>query len=90
MTVISVGVNWASVASPTLGCSIEISRDIYMHVFNCLWKNNTKKMYVKMRWRNYIVQTRASSKISFESDTRHGQWVRRYGYSSSLGREYPM
>ena len=22
--------NWASEASPTLGCSIEISRDIYM------------------------------------------------------------
>ena len=25
-------VNWASEASPTLGCSIEISRDIYVHV----------------------------------------------------------
>ena len=25
-------VNWASEASPTLGCSIEISRDIYMYV----------------------------------------------------------
>ena len=24
--------NWASEASPTLGCSIEISRDIYMYV----------------------------------------------------------
>ena len=24
--------NWASEASPTLGCSIEISRDIYMSV----------------------------------------------------------
>ena len=24
--------NWGSEASPTLGCSIEISRDIYMHV----------------------------------------------------------
>ena len=24
--------NWASEASPTLGCSIEISRDIYMCV----------------------------------------------------------
>ena len=25
--------NWASEASPTLGCSIEISRDIYMYVY---------------------------------------------------------
>ena len=25
-------INWASEASPTLGCSIEISRDIYMYV----------------------------------------------------------
>ena len=24
--------DWASEASPTLGCSIEISRDIYMYV----------------------------------------------------------
>ena len=24
---------WASEASPTLGCSIEISRDIYMYVY---------------------------------------------------------
>ena len=25
--------NWASEASPTLGCSIEISRDIYIRVY---------------------------------------------------------
>ena len=25
--------NWASEASPTLGCSIEILRDIYMYVY---------------------------------------------------------
>ena len=24
---------WASEASPTLGCSIEISRDIYMYIY---------------------------------------------------------
>ena len=48
-----------SEASPTLGCSIEISRDIYiyMYVFDCLWENNTKKLYAKMRGRNYVVQT---------------------------------
>ena len=26
-------VNWASEASPTLGCSIEISRDIYIYIY---------------------------------------------------------
>ena len=26
-------VNWASEASPTLGCSIEISRDIYICIY---------------------------------------------------------
>ena len=26
-------VYWASEASPTLGCSIEISRDIYMYIY---------------------------------------------------------
>ena len=26
-------INWASEASPTLGCSIEISRDIYIYVY---------------------------------------------------------
>ena len=25
--------NWASEASPTLGCSIEISRDIYIYIY---------------------------------------------------------
>ena len=29
---ISNDLNWASEASPTLGCSIEISRDIYIYV----------------------------------------------------------
>ena len=54
-------------------CSIEISRDIYiyvcmyvcMYVFDCLWENNTKKSYAKMRGQNYIVQTCACSKSSF-------------------------
>ena len=26
-------INWASEASPTLGCSIEISRDIYIYIY---------------------------------------------------------
>ena len=28
--------NWASEASPTLGCSIEISRDIYICMYICM------------------------------------------------------
>ena len=35
---------------------------ICRYVFNCLWENNTKKLYAKMRGRNYVVQTRACSK----------------------------
>ena len=45
--------NWASEASPTLGCSIEISRDIYM----CMCLSWSKK-----RRRKYVGQTRACSK----------------------------
>ena len=44
-------------------------RMIYMYVcryvFDCLWENNTKKSYAKMRGWNYVVQTRARSKSSF-------------------------
>ena len=45
-----LGCNWASEASPTLGCSIEISGDIYVSV--CL-------SCTKMRRWNYV---RACSK----------------------------
>ena len=45
--------NWASEATPTLGCSIEISRDIYMSV--CL-------SWSKKRRQKYVGQTRACSK----------------------------
>ena len=45
--------------APTLGCSIEISRDIYMSVCMsvCL-----QKIRVKIRGQNYVCQTRACSK----------------------------
>ena len=51
------GINWASEASPTLGCSIEISRDIYMYVgrYVCL-------SWSKKHRRKYVGQTRACSK----------------------------
>ena len=53
MGVAKVANNWASEASPTLGCSIEISRDICIYV--CL-------SWSKKRRRNYVGQTRACSK----------------------------
>ena len=45
---------WASEASPTLGCSIEISSDF---IFLCVCLSWSKK-----RWRNYMGQMRAYSK----------------------------
>ena len=38
-----------------------------IYIYVCLWEKNTKKSYAKMRGRNYAVQTRACSKISFGS-----------------------
>ena len=35
-TFISEFTDWASEASPTLGCSIKISHDIYMYVYMCV------------------------------------------------------
>ena len=48
-----VGYNWASEASPTLGCSIEISHDIY--IFMCL-------SWSKKRRQNYVGQMHSCSK----------------------------
>ena len=45
--------NWASKASPTLGCSIEISRNIYMLV--------GMSVVSKMRRRNYLAHAHAQS-----------------------------
>ena len=47
--------NWASVASPTLGCSIEISRDIYIYIYICV-------SVVCQITLNHVNQTRACSK----------------------------
>ena len=44
--------NWASEASPTLGCSIEISRDIYILCVSVV---------CQITW-NHVNQTRACSK----------------------------
>ena len=46
--------NWASEASPTLGCSIEVSRDIYMYVVGM-------SVVCQITW-NHVNQTRACSK----------------------------
>ena len=53
MDISFISVSWASEASPTLGCSIEISRDICRYV--CL-------SWSKKRRRKYVGQTRACSK----------------------------
>ena len=40
--------DWASEASPTLGCSIEISHDIYNYIsVLCLRETHTKSSYIK-------------------------------------------
>ena len=68
--------NWASEVSPTLGCSIEISHDIYIYIctYVCMYVclqlsmgKQYKKLYAKMHGQTYIIQTRACSKISFGS-----------------------
>ena len=46
---------WASEASPTLGCSIEISRDIYIYIYMCV------SVVCQITW-NHVNQTRACSK----------------------------
>ena len=48
--------NWASEASPTLGCSIEISRDIYMYIYICVCLS-----YVKSRGITCIKHAHAQS-----------------------------
>ena len=45
---------WASETSPTLGCSIEISGDIYCRYVVCL-------SYVKLTARNYVAHAHAQS-----------------------------
>ena len=51
---------WATEACPTMGCSIEISRDMCMSV--CLKETHTKICMSKMRGRNYVAQKPACSK----------------------------
>ena len=43
-------INWVSEARPTLGRSIEISRDIYMCMLVCLKETHTKNTYAKNAW----------------------------------------
>ena len=47
--------HWASEASPTLGCSIEISRDIYVGMYVCM------SVVCQITW-NHVNQTHACSK----------------------------
>ena len=54
---------WASEASPTLGCSIEISRDIYMSVGRSVGRSVCLS-WSKKRRRNYVGQ-RAHAQSQF-------------------------
>ena len=49
--------NWASEASPTLGCSNEISRDIYIYMYICRYVS-----YVKLTAKAELRSPRACSK----------------------------
>ena len=50
-----------------MGCSIEISRDIYMYVGLSMGNPLQKIRMQKMRGRNYVAQTRTCSKSVLES-----------------------
>ena len=52
-----------SEASPTLGCSIEILRDIYMCRSAVCLKETLQK--IQIRGRNYVAQKRACSKSAW-------------------------
>ena len=39
------------------------------YVFDCLWENNTKKLYAKMRGRNYVVQMCVLKKQFWDFET---------------------
>ena len=80
-------------ACPVMGTIFLVYKCMY--VFNCLWENNTKKLYAKMRGRNYVVQTRACSKISFESLKRSADYRFRLEFliqpsSGQLKTTWPM
>ena len=62
--------NWASEASPTLGCSIEILRHIYMYVgrfvYDCLWEP-IQKMVCQNAWAELRHPNTRMLKVSFVS-----------------------
>ena len=48
--------NWASEASPTLGCSIEISRDIYICMYVCMYVGMSSIVYGKTIQKNRMLK----------------------------------
>ena len=54
--------NWASEASPTLGCSIEISRDIYMSVCIIMYVGMYVCMYV-CRMSNHVESRESNTRM---------------------------
>ena len=55
--------DWASEASPSLGCSIEISRDICMSV--CPKETHTKNTYGKNTWESKVARNAHKQRGNF-------------------------
>ena len=62
---------WASEASPTLGCSIEISRDIvyslYVGLSTILWETQLKKNVCQNAWEDLRSPNTRMFKVNFGS-----------------------
>ena len=59
--------SWASEASPTLGCSIEISRDIYIYICACVCRMSN---HVESRESNTRMLKVTIGRLNRTSDTR--------------------
>ena len=48
--------DWASEASPTLGCSIEISHDIHIYIYVCMYVCMSSVVYGKTIQKNRMLK----------------------------------
>ena len=61
--------NWASEASPTLGCSIEISRDICRYVGLSTKNSSTKNLWAELRGPNTRMLKVSCGQLKLTHDT---------------------